>query len=249
MPALVYVTPAVPLPGWLTRMIPSSATTGNSIAEQTDTPHAVPIEKNLPGPADETPNPLDPAALVKSTGNELSLPAHGALPVPPLADLSTANSIAETHPSLESPVSGALNASRVSLILAGLYFLVAIVLLGRLLLGLTLTHRLTRQAREIHLSTPLSLPRRRNLRLLESDAVHVPATVGCMRPVVLLPRCWPQWSEAKLQAVLAPRVGPFRARRLAGHYFGGTELRCLLVPSLGMVRAKSLVGIGRAELR
>ena len=56
----------------------------------------------------------------------------------------------------------------------------AIVLLGRLLLGLMLTYRLARQAREIHLSTPLSLPRRRNLRLLESDAVHVPATVGCM---------------------------------------------------------------------
>jgi hypothetical protein len=99
MPALVYVTPAVPLPGSLTRMIPSSATTGNSIVEQTDTPHAVPIEKNLPGPADETPNPLDPAALVKSAGNELPLPTYGALPVPPLADLSTANPIAETHPS------------------------------------------------------------------------------------------------------------------------------------------------------
>ena len=203
MPALVYVTPAVPLPGWLTRMIPSSAITDNSIAEQTDTPIAARIEKNLPRPADETPNPLDPAALVKSTGNELPLPTHGALPVPPLADVSTANPIGETRPSSEAPASGALNAIRVSLILAGLYFFVAIVLLGRLLLGLMLTHRLTRKAREIHLSTPLSLPRRRNLRLLESDAVHVPATVGCMRPVVLLPRCWPQWSEAKLQAVFA----------------------------------------------
>ena len=101
-------------------------------------------------------------------------------------------------------------ASRVPLVLATLYFAVAIALVVRLLVGLALTHRLIGLAREIHLVAPLGLPRRRSLRMLETCSVHVPATVGFLHPVVLLPMSWREWSDSKLQAVLAHELAHVR---------------------------------------
>jgi hypothetical protein len=61
----------------------------------------------------------------------------------------------------------------------------------RLMTWLTSTHRLVGRAREIQLPVLSLLPQRRTLRLLESAHVHIPATAGFLRPVVLLPATWP----------------------------------------------------------
>ena len=54
------------------------------------------------------------------------------------------------------------------------------------------------------------MPRRGRIRLLESNSVHVPATVGVIRPVVLLPAGWREWDESKVQSVLAHELAHVR---------------------------------------
>ncbi|MFZ0465917.1 MAG: M56 family metallopeptidase, partial [Candidatus Acidiferrales bacterium] len=43
-------------------------------------------------------------------------------------------------------------------------------------------------------------------RLAESEALAVPATLGVLRPIVLLPADWREWDDAKLDAVLAHEI-------------------------------------------
>jgi beta-lactamase regulating signal transducer with metallopeptidase domain len=95
------------------------------------------------------------------------------------------------------------------IVLFGIYLSVAAVCIARLIVGLVLTHRLIRRAREIQ-SVTISVPRRGRIRLLESNSVHVPATVGVIRPVVLLPADWREWGESKLQSVLAHELAHVR---------------------------------------
>ena len=95
------------------------------------------------------------------------------------------------------------------IVLFGIYLSVAAVCIARLIVGLVLTHRLIRRAREIK-SVTISVPRRGRIRLLESNSVHVPATVGVIRPVVLLPAGWREWGESKVQSVLAHELAHVR---------------------------------------
>ena len=74
-------------------------------------------------------------------------------------------------------------------VLLGVYLLGACILGTRLAIGTVRTHVLMRGA----------IPR--NGRLT-SKACAVPITMGCFRPVVILPEHWQQWSESRLDAVL-----------------------------------------------
>jgi beta-lactamase regulating signal transducer with metallopeptidase domain len=109
-----------------------------------------------------------------------------------------------------------------------LYFLGFAILLMRMLLGIRVSHRLTRRAEDIcakyfprkdevedaHTSAALDLlsrcSRAARLKVLphlkESTALVVPATVGIRRPVVLLPADWRSWTDEKLRAVLAHEI-------------------------------------------
>jgi len=73
---------------------------------------------------------------------------------------------------------------------AGLYCLVAGVLVLRLMLGTFLTFRLVRE------STPCD-------GRMVSARCAAPITVGWLRPVVLLPADWREWSSSQLNAVLS----------------------------------------------
>jgi hypothetical protein len=75
-------------------------------------------------------------------------------------------------------------------LLTGLYLLGACVLMARLVIGTARAHILRRKAVN------------RDGRLTSSSCT-APITVGWLRPVVILPECWSQWSAAQLDAVVA----------------------------------------------
>ncbi|HEV2287428.1 MAG TPA: M56 family metallopeptidase [Candidatus Acidoferrales bacterium] len=99
-------------------------------------------------------------------------------------------------------------------ILLAAYGTGAFVLLLQLLLGLYFSGRLARGAAAIADSRALRILRYRACfgglektpRLTESEALAVPATIGVLRPVILLPVDWREWDDAKLDAVLAHEV-------------------------------------------
>lgn len=93
----------------------------------------------------------------------------------------------------------------------GLYGLIALLFLLRLALGWLAGRRLRRVARTIPASeAPRELgaaARAAGLAdpplVAETDLISVPATLGMLRPVILLPADWRDWEAAKLRAVLA----------------------------------------------
>ncbi|HYL64191.1 MAG TPA: M56 family metallopeptidase, partial [Candidatus Methylomirabilis sp.] len=97
---------------------------------------------------------------------------------------------------------------------AGIYAAIALLLLGRLLLGLVLSHRLARLSEKISDGDAVRKLRFRAYasglesvpQMAESELVSVPATLNVFRPVILLPAHWREWDEAKLDAILAHEV-------------------------------------------
>ncbi len=85
----------------------------------------------------------------------------------------------------------------------------------RLLAGLNHVRRCVRSAEPVRDPEPLAVVEgfvehlriRRPVRLLESDRVTMPATVGLLRPVVLLPTGWRDRSSEHLRAALAHELG------------------------------------------
>lgn len=92
-----------------------------------------------------------------------------------------------------------------------LYFAVAALLLGRIVAGLCLTRRLMRRSEMIQdsrvarllSSRALNVGVRATPQMAESEFISVPVTVGIVHGMILLPREWRQWEDAKLEAVIA----------------------------------------------
>ena len=211
MPALVFVTPAIPLPRWLNIAIPEA------------TAETLPVGDNADGrliatPPRRTTNPTSDAMSVAASESDAipdpmmsgrSPPAPDALRPAVANDLPTKDSVLAGAPVAGRPSVAVQIASRLPVVLASLYFAVVAIFATRLITGLWLTYRLIRQARQMNLPAISASPRR-SLRFLESELIHVPATVGFLRPVVLLPASWRQWSETKLRAVLAHELAHVR---------------------------------------
>jgi TonB family protein len=96
-----------------------------------------------------------------------------------------------------------------------LYMAIAALLLGRLLLGYSLSRKLARTSR------PLRDPGLRALleslvlgfpppAVEESEAISIPVTVGWREPKILLPRAWREWDGQTLEAVLAHELAHLR---------------------------------------
>ena len=95
-----------------------------------------------------------------------------------------------------------------------LYLVVCLVLLTRFVVGMILTRRLVSSSKNVpdadlhqknaahsNASGLSSIP-----RLVESELVCVPVTVGVFRPTILLPPVWREWDSKKLDAVIAHEV-------------------------------------------
>src|SRR5690348_1275712 len=101
-----------------------------------------------------------------------------------------------------------------AVVAAGIYAAIALLLLGRLLLGLALSHRLARLSEKIKDADAVRKLRFRAYasgletvpEMAESELVSVPATLNVFRPVILLPAHWREWDEAKFDAILAHEV-------------------------------------------
>jgi TonB family protein len=82
-------------------------------------------------------------------------------------------------------------------ILVALYAAGVLAMLGRLCYGYALARRLGRSSKAIQKPLATRIP------VSESDCITVPVTIGWIRPRILLPRDWREWSDGKLRAVLA----------------------------------------------
>ncbi len=93
--------------------------------------------------------------------------------------------------SLPEPVQPAAAHFELAQVAVAIYGAIVLFLLLRLLVGVMLSRRLLRA----------STATGRIFR--ESDRVSAPVTLRIVRPVIVLPRDWREWEEAKLDAVLA----------------------------------------------
>jgi beta-lactamase regulating signal transducer with metallopeptidase domain len=101
-----------------------------------------------------------------------------------------------------------------SIVAAGIYFVVALLLLARLLVGLIFASRLVRSSQEIHelrvtrklASCTYACGLGRIPSVVESEIISVPVTVGILRSTILFPGGWREWDDAKLDAVVAHEV-------------------------------------------
>ncbi|HEY1676987.1 MAG TPA: M56 family metallopeptidase [Candidatus Sulfotelmatobacter sp.] len=88
-----------------------------------------------------------------------------------------------------------------------IYFVVALGLLVRVMVGIIFSHRLLRSSAPVsahrvtsRISSGNGLPL---AKVVESARVSVPVTIGILRSRIILPVDWHEWENAKLDAVLA----------------------------------------------
>ena len=126
--------------------------------------------------------------------------------VPPLSELQSA---ARSSSSPSTPIQR--SSIPWSALATELYFVVALLLLTRFVVGLILARRLMRASQEVHeprlaqrLATRAYASGLASVaRVAESDLISVPVTVGAFRSTILLPATWREWDDAKLDAVVA----------------------------------------------
>jgi beta-lactamase regulating signal transducer with metallopeptidase domain len=109
---------------------------------------------------------------------------------------------------IETPPTNAPPASLPSIsgtvLASAIYLAVASIFLARFLIGLAYGRRLIHTSQTI--DDPLvirKLALTTTPRLAESELISVPVTMGALRPTILLPAGWREWSLTKLDAVLA----------------------------------------------
>ena len=121
---------------------------------------------------------------------------------------------ANSPPFKTSPGTSLLNLVPWRTLAAGIYFVVAMLLLVRFCVGLAFGRRLRRAAQSIddpRVSARItSRARAYGLTSIpqaaESDLIFVPLTLGVWRATILLPADWREWDDAKLDAVVAHEV-------------------------------------------
>jgi beta-lactamase regulating signal transducer with metallopeptidase domain len=171
-----------PLPDWWT-WVPRAPLPESRVVLQHESPPVAPRQE------DETAPPTVPSS--PSTGIALHWPRF---PAPPSAVRD------------EAPPG-----SRWPSLVAGVFLVGVAVGVGRLLLGLWALRRLVKRTQPIADRSLLDLVdglrvdlgRTRPVGLRECPELASAATVGWLRPLILLPSAWTQWDEQERRAVLA----------------------------------------------
>ncbi len=107
-----------------------------------------------------------------------------------------------------SAVRGWISSNWLTLVTA-LYVAITCLLMARLALGVSIARRLLSHSpaiRDSHIAESLASylqTRTRAPRILESDLVAVPVTLGTLRPAIVLPANWRMWNRSRLDAVIA----------------------------------------------
>jgi len=215
LPVLSGLLPPVPLPfelgtDWRLALeespVPPEETPPaviNSNAERLPNPNNVELlgSGNRPASLDDAPGPPWP-------GSEDPAAVHASV-----VDTAGASSPTEAEEPVTAVAPGFSTARlvRTSLTAAFAVWLLGMaVLLVRTVVGLLATHILLRRSQNLqnHLPSEFSAAvlkafQNGRVRLMCSDEVRVPVTVGWWKPTVLLPTSWQDWSTSKMEAVLA----------------------------------------------
>ena len=122
---------------------------------------------------------LLPAAVQRFAGEPIATPVVPA---------DSASQPAATPANIAQPRQRLFNTTEE--ILLGIYLLGGLMLLARLMIGTAKASRLIRDAALVD-------------GIMTSSACVAPVTVGCLRPTVILPRHWREWTRKQLDVVLA----------------------------------------------
>jgi len=175
-----------------------------------------------------------------------SAPVAGEMPVTEASD-ATSN-ISVTPPAASASLPNPVSISWPTV--AGcIYGLIAAFLLGRLALGVVLSRKVAREAIQIgdeRLARLLAREARRiglgkAPRLVESAALSIPAAMGVLRPVVLLPRGWEEWSDSQIEAVLAHELSHIARRDPLTQILSGVHRAIFWFSPLGLWLDRALV--------
>lgn len=216
MPLLGLILPPLSFqfPAAVARLIPQRSTVTNALRPSGDTPVTgafapeafpiAPFRADLEIPLPKSDADVHPMSTAGTSRWDI-LPADGAI---------STKAAPIVRESKASPAIAAKNrdASLPWIVFfAATYISVTFFFFGRLLLGVIFSRALVRGARPIAESEVIELLTFRGcgdhfavpVRLAESELISVPITLGILRPIILLPVEWREWSPVALRAVLA----------------------------------------------
>ncbi|HKV54075.1 MAG TPA: M56 family metallopeptidase [Candidatus Binataceae bacterium] len=141
-----------------------------------------------------------------------SVERFASQPLAPVAP-PTPNSAQQIAPSTQPPTDRHLFPAGEEILL-GIYLFGCLTLLFRLAIGTRKAQRLIRAASNVSSRIPGAVSRgegsavafaarNKQIDIRSSDSCAAPVTVGCLRPMVILPAHWRKWSPRQLEAVLA----------------------------------------------
>jgi len=210
---VLYAALAMPLLGWMLPSVSVPTPALFQLASARPVPGVVP---NIQSSAPNSMTSVAGASLagdagIKKTSSETthqispsSLTIQNPRTAPPL--------VAAASPS--HLWSARLTPVRWGKIATGIYLSVVVFLLVRFVVGIVFSRRLLQASQPIRdprvtlklssracASGLAALP-----QIAESEFISVPVTIGAFRSTVLLPNGWPEWDDAKLDAVIAHEV-------------------------------------------
>ena len=224
LPCLVQVMPRLPLPGWMSVQFTASMPNEALLDEEVAKPATkTPVEANVAeteladGVESETPMKADWPSTAPFTAFTDSLASDDLesadVDTVPVVDKAVAAEDTASIADIENTAPAEKATSPVNLLpyilptLTFVYLAVGAVLLLRIAIGLFLARRMVSAAKNINDEVGV---RAAKLNFLQSDATSVPVTIGFLRPTVVLPPAWRDWSEEKLRSALAHELAHVR---------------------------------------